>query len=298
MKIACPNKECLSHISSPNVKRKGFYYRTSDRHHVQRWQCKTCFRNFSYATFHAYCWQKKRSINNILFALLGSNVTHNRCALLLKVNRKTVARRVPLLGAQARERQKKFQRGRNKVTKVQFDDLETFEQTKCKPVSVAMAVEEKSRIILGFSVSRMPAKGMLAEIARKKYGIRSDERPQGWDALFQKLPSLVDPAATFTSDSNPHYPAFVNKYFPEAKHVQVQGGRGSSGGQGELKRLKHDPIFTLNHTFAMFRANICRLIRRTWCTTKDIERLNDHISIYVDYHNRVLLKPKPARAHS
>jgi hypothetical protein len=33
-----------------------------------------------------------------------------------------------------------------------------------------------------------------------------------------------------------------------------------------------------------------RLIRRTWCTTKKRERLKDHLDIYVQFHNEVLLK--------
>jgi len=41
----------------------------------------------------------------------------------------------------------------------------------------------------------------------------------------------------------------------------------------------------------MLRANVNRLIRRTWCTTKRIDRLVDHLTIYADYHNRLLIKP-------
>ena len=40
----------------------------------------------------------------------------------------------------------------------------------------------------------------------------------------------------------------------------------------------------------MMRANINRLFRKTWCTTKKPERLIDHIELYVQYHNEVLLK--------
>ena len=60
-------------------------------------------------------------------------------------------------------------------------------------------------------------------------------------------------------------------------------------GQGELKKLRFDPLFALNHTCAMLRANINRLFRRTWCTTKKKECLEDHLAVYMDFHNRVLL---------
>ncbi|EQC44199.1 hypothetical protein [Bacteriovorax sp. Seq25_V] len=51
----------------------------------------------------------------------------------------------------------------------------------------------------------------------------------------------------------------MSKYFPEAEYRRYKGGRGCIAGQGELKKLRFDPLFTLNHTCAMFRSNINRL---------------------------------------
>jgi hypothetical protein len=174
----------------------------------------------------------------------------------------------------------------NPAIEIQFDDLETHEHTKCKPLSVALAVEAKTRKILGFQVSRMPAKGRLSKISLKKYGPRRDERARGWRDLLSSLKSYITPTASITTDDNPHYPKMVRLQFPKAIHVRVKGGRGSSTGQGELKKLKFDPLFSLNHTCAMLRANLNRLFRKTWCTTKTIKGLIDHLSIYVAFHNR------------
>jgi hypothetical protein len=44
----------------------------------------------------------------------------------------------------------------------------------------------------------------------------------------------------------------------------------------------------------MFRANINRLVRRTWCTTKTLESLENHLMIFVDYYADNL-RPKRAR---
>jgi hypothetical protein len=172
---------------------------------------------------------------------------------------------------------------------IQFDDLETVEHSKCKPLSVTMAVEKETRRILAFSVSRMPAKGHLAKIARRKYGRRRDERPIGWDKMFSQIAPIVCETATIESDENPHYPALVRKWCPNSEHITVKGRRGSIAGQGELKKVKFDPLFSLNHTFAMCRANINRLFRRTWCTTKRPDRLAAHLELYVNFHNRKLI---------
>jgi len=173
---------------------------------------------------------------------------------------------------------------------VQFDDLETFEHTKLKPLSVTLAVEKETRYVLGFEVSRMPAKGLLTKKSRKKYGHRKDERAEGRDRLFRRLKGKVCPRALFESDSNPHYPVTLRKHFPLATHKTVLGQRGAVTGQGELKKTAFDPLFSLNHTCAMLRANVSRLIRRTWCTTKKLQPLIDHLEIYVWYHNEVLIQ--------
>nr|MBX2884857.1 hypothetical protein [Granulosicoccus sp.] len=56
-----------------------------------------------------------------------------------------------------------------------------------------------------------------------------------------------------------------------------------------LKKIGFDPLFAINHTFAMFRANVNRLIRKTWCTTKRVDRLEDHLAIFVSVFNTGLM---------
>lgn len=172
---------------------------------------------------------------------------------------------------------------------MEFDDVETFEHSICKPLSILLAVDSKRRI-LGLRVARMRAKGHLAKIARKKYGVRPDERAEKRAELFTELKEILHPSVILKSDMNPHYGPDVEAHFPEATHVTFKGRRGRVVGQGELKRGGFDPLFTLNHTAAMLRANINRLFRRTWCTTKKPEMLELHLALYAINHNFRLLK--------
>ena len=135
----------------------------------------------------------------------------------------------------------------------------------------------------------MPAKGILSKRAIKKYGQRIDQRSEGRDRLFRKIKNRIEEKSMIESDQNPHYTQDVREHFPLAVHVQWPGARGCIVGQGELKSLFFDPLFSLNHTCAMFRANVSRLIRKTWATTKKMQPLIDHLDLYVYYHNKFLI---------
>lgn len=283
----CELKPCFV-SDCRTVVRFGHFRRTSDSKKIQRFRCLTCRKTFSRATHHPCFRQKKRHKNRRIFELLGSSVSMRRTARLLRIHRKTVARRLVFLGEKCRLELAISNACSPRANSVQFDDMETFEHTKCKPISVTLAVLDPSRRILGFQVSQMPAKGRLAKISLKKYGPREDKRSQGRRALFDEIKPFVAEGAVIRSDSNPHYPSDVKEFFPTCTHQAVLGARGSTTGQGELKKIRFDPLFSLNHTCAMYRANVCRLIRKTWCTTKKIERLADHLAIYAVYHNRHL----------
>ena len=294
MKPKCPNKECPDYQNpSPkkgSVVRNGSYKRSSDGKFVRRFYCRSCLSYFSNATFSPCYYQKKRRINGEVKLLLCSGVSQRRAAKLLGVNPKTVVRKFRFLAEESRKRHFIFieKYKSDPLTEIQFDDLETSEHTKCKPLSVTLAVDPRNRQIINFKVSQMPARGHLAEKARKKYGYRQDTRNEAWDVLMKELKPLVSPKVKFFSDENPHYPKHVKLNYPEATHKRYKGGRGCIVGQGELKKLKFDPLFALNHTCAMLRANMNRLFRRTWCTTKNQKGLLDHVALYVDFHNTFL----------
>jgi transposase-like protein len=285
MKINCPNLNCKSTC----FYKDGTYYRKSDYKHIKRYRCKLCKKRFSQASFCPEYGQKKRQLNSMISTLLSSNMSQRRIAKVLKINVKTVARKLIFLGKKCKSIH--FQSLKDldrKFEFLQFDDLETIEHTKCKPLSVSMIVEDKTRKIINFKVSKIPSKGLLAAISRKKYGIRPDERKESLDRLFREIKPYTKETATFYSDKHCYYPKPVKTYFPQSAHITTKGARGCIAGQGELKKLYYDPLFSLNHTFAMLRANINRLIRKTWNTTKKIEALNHHLWIYVDYHNNKL----------
>jgi hypothetical protein len=263
---------------------------------VQRYICGICKRRPSDAVVQDCYRQKKRLQNSVITALLAHEMSQREVARTLKINFKTVVRkfRYQAFGAQCLFHWENTHGP--KAETVEFDDLETFEHSKHKPLSVTIAVEAGSRRILALEVSEMPSRGTLAKKARAKYGKREDRRQEMRKVLFERLQKLVVPYAEIRSDSNPSYPSLVKRYFPNATHVKFMGRKGCVTGQGELKQGRFDPLFSINHTCAMFRANVNRLIRKTWCTTKSLERLRAHLMLYAHEHNRRLEETARRRA--
>lgn len=282
-----------------HVVRYGHYYRRSDARHIQRFRCNLCHRHFSNATFSDCYRQKKRRLNHRILLLLSSAVSMRRIALLLGISKNTVARKLEFLADRAKRYHQQFLHRvlhtNGVFTQIQFDDLETFEHTKCKPLTVTVVVEPTQRLFIDFAVAPIAAKGPLAAISREKYGKRKDKSRASRQALFKRLRSQVDPQAEFSSDEHGHYPVLMRHHFPEAIHHRYKSIRGCITGQGELKKTRFDPLFGINHTLAMLRANVNRLVRKTWCTTKLMPRLADHLAVYQHYHNQVLLNSNSKR---
>jgi transposase-like protein len=291
----CPSLACSLPVSGPKARhviRSGFFKRKRQRGRIQRYRCISCGLYFSSQTLHSTYRQRRPDLNFVVRDLLCSQVTQRRCAKLLNVSCVTVVRKFRFMARQAAiasdARRKAL--SRTPLELIQFDDLVTSIHTKCKPASVSLAVNAITREILGVQVSRIPARHPLAEISLKKYGPRRDDRPIGLGRLFNSLVAFVHPKAHLHSDRDPAYIAQIFRYFPSATHQRTKARRGRSEGFGELKRIGFDPLFSLNHTCAMLRANLNRLARRTWSTTKTETGLLLHLELYAHYHNAALTR--------
>jgi len=247
------------------------------------------------ASFSAEKNQNKRRVNYPLMLLIASGVSQRRAAIILKVTRKTVARKFQFLAMECKRKNRLWLEQtylNHKVKEAQFDDLITIEHTKLKPLSVSTIVDKNTMKILGTKVSQIGAFGHLAQLSRKKYGKRKNNHKEKISDLFNETKKYIHPFAKFESDEHRTYPIIVKKYFPQATHLRYKGGRGAIAGQGELKKLRFDPLFAINHTYAMFRANINRLFRKTWNTTKTISQLQNHLEIYTYAFNLGLISSK------
>jgi transposase-like protein len=282
--------------SSKPLMKNGTYVRKSDLKSLIRYKCPACKITMSETIFSIDYRFRKRSINQPVFKALCSGVSQRRCGFLMDIKPIGIARRVVRFGDCAAFNLEAYRNSRPKATIIQIDEMESFEHTKCKPLTMPIAIEQGTRKILSLRVGSIAAKGKLAEISRAKYGKRLCQRKICFEAVLKDIACCFLSTGIIKSDESTHYPNPILKAFPKAQHKRYKGQRGCVTGQGEMKRGGFDPIFTLNHSYAMFRDNLKTLSRRTWCTCKRPDRLQSLMFIYAWFHNLWLeRKKKPVR---
>ena len=279
--MKCPY--CL--LETRVIKKGWFYRKTAANQARQRYFCFECEKNFSAGTGTLSYRQHRPELDRQLFNLVISGVSQRRCSRLLGTTQKTVERKIVRMATFANAFHSDFLSRMAPVTTATFDDMETFEHSKCKPVSITVAVEDKTRFIIAARASQMSAKGRLAKIALKRYGYRRDKRKKGLAFALSEVARVGVADLILKSDMCPRYPKVVRQVIPRAKHEVHRSRRACVVGQGELKAGGFDPLFSLNHTCAMFRDNMKRLTRKTWCTTKRVDRLQCLLDLYTVYHN-------------
>jgi len=277
--------QCCPHCQSTAFRKHGFFFRKDDGRQVRRFRCNGCGKTFSRAGFSVFYRHHHRRVNRLIGQLLTMGMTLRGIARLLGIDKDTVARRLVLCAQLVRHQMSISPAPLAPAQQVQMDELITIEHTKLKPLSVLLVSDPQSWRMLGVVVSRIPASGHLAEKSRQKYGYRADESRAARDQLLAQLKTVIAPDAHFITDSHSAYPAAIKRHFPHATHTTYIGGKGAVSGQGELKKLVWDPLFCINHQLAMCRANISRLFRRSWNTTKRVQRLEDHLALFLLQYN-------------
>lgn len=278
----CVNKACTFHTKTGGIfVRIGYFKIKCTNTLIRRYRCKNCLKSFSSRTLKPDYCHKKPHLNDIFRKLLCEGVTLRGASRALKMTYRNTYLKFLWLGRQAQIEKQALSCNANIIY---FDEMETIEHTKCKPLSIALMVSEEYKI-LEARVAKMPAKGKLSKFSNRKYGKREDDREGALKTAFTSLCSkLENTPKLIKSDAKPSYRKHVNKHFPSVEY-QIHCRVNKEHQQSRLHEKKYkkmfDPMFALNQRCAKLRADIKRLARRSWVTTKKPENLQLHLDIYI-----------------
>lgn len=278
----CANLSCIFH-SCPNgiFHKKGFYKIKRTQQVVRRFQCQSCSKTFSSRSFRLDYKHKKMDLNSRLAKLLIEGNSLRGCSRILQLTYKNTYNKFLWLTRLAKSHKQKLWFN---AVEVQFDEMETIHHTKCKPLSIGIAVNEGYQI-LALQVAEMPAKGRLSDVSVRKYGPRNDDREEMIRGLLQGVSSRLNTQPILIkSDAKSSYKKHVKEVFPGVNYETYSRAEKERTRDRlhETKQKKiFDPIFALNQRCAVLRSQIKRLTRRSWCTTKLPENLQGHLDLFI-----------------
>jgi len=288
----CKSPECET---SPGFQyqRRGTFKRACDGRVVPRFQCMRCKRSFSTQTFRVDHRLRSPRLDIPAFLLLISKVTQRQCTRDLRCDRASIARRLERYGKHCREfhEQLMHERGQTRAWEGRFllDELETYEHNRrLKPVTVPVLVHKPSHCILHASVGTLPPRKPLSPANQKKLekleqveGKRRSESRDKVAECFDVLQSVCPSSGPVRvgTDQKYSYRALLKKRFGDRlEHETTHSSR---------PRTIRNPLFVVNHTFAMLRDGLSRLVRRTWAGSKEREKLEWHLWLYIGWRNYV-----------
>ena len=291
----CPNPECPSRKQGAAFlwHRRGSFVRECDRQRVQRFYCRVCSQTFSTQSFRLDYRLRKPELHYDLFDHFISKCTHRQAARLLGCDRKTVAHRLTLLSKHAREFQREVlaqARAKGGIQgRFQLDELETFEHSrKLAPVTMPILIEFHSYFVLHAEAATLPARGNLKPHEEKRKAAREaveGKRKSGSRAAVVRclkvLKSVVPKQGmvVVSSDQKTSYAHVMRELFG----TRAEHHRHKSSGL----RNYRNPLFPINHTLAMLRDGISRLVRRNWGASKKRKWLARHTWIWIAYRNYI-----------
>jgi hypothetical protein len=285
----CPRDACPSRRTrSPFLwRRKGRFHRACDERVVQRFLCCSCRRYFSTQTFRLDYRLHRPTLHFALFDTFISKVTQRQAARNLLCTRKTVVHRLRLLSGHARafhgEVLLRAQREGGLPGRFQIDELETFENSRrlC-PVTMPVLIERRSYFAVHFEVAPLPPRGKPHRNERERpKGSRRSGSNAAVERCFRVLADVrpKDKDVVVSSDFKPSYGGLLRKVLPGAhRHL-----RHSS----KARRDRYNPLFPINHTLAMLRDGLSRLVRRSWGASKQRDWLERHAWIWIAYRNYI-----------
>jgi hypothetical protein len=153
---------------------------------------------------------------------------------------------------------------------------------------MSILIERSSYFVLDLSTARLPCRGGLSKLDRARKEEREErfgKRKSGsCEAVERCFDTLASSASRFSlvrvqTDKKATYGPLLEKRFGRRLDHERYSSRE--------KRDYRNPLFPINHTLAMMRDGISRLVRRTWGASKLRERLELHAWIWATWRNYV-----------
>ena len=256
------------HCQSSNLRKRGSYKTKTAT--VQRWQCKSCGKTQSKRTDSPNYRLRKQYLAKPVKTLYCERMSLRGIARALGVNRKTVNAYFLREAEKSKESNKINLDKRGIISSyVQFDALETFEHTKRRPLGVWLSVRAKTGELVAAKVHKTTIRALtIPQSQLKAWNKNVDTEGPLTEFLNETKKCFNRVHTTLGCDGHHHTVKTAKRVCTEAEVIVL----------GENKKI--------DLSIRKLRNDISRLSRKSLCSTKKAERLQNHLDLYIDYHNK------------
>ena len=258
------------YCESNKLRKKGKYMTQTGL--IQRYQCKACLKTQSCRTGSESYRLRKRRLAKRIEELYCERMSLRGIARVLKISRSTVNTYFLRAAKRARtENLRALDKRKIVSTYVQFDALETFEHSKQKPLGVWLSVRAKTGQLISAKVFKTDIRALSVSKAVM----------EAWNRQSDKENALVECLLE-----------------TRKAHNRVHTTVGCDGERGALKTARKVHMAPnvnvvelgqnkkIDLSIRKLRNDISRLSRKSLSSTKKAERLQNHLDLYINYHNR------------
>lgn len=270
VKMACPK------CNSKELRKKGFRKSKKNQVPIRQYYCFDCKARFTRNTLSKHKNQRRLDLNKKVAELYCEGNTLRGIARLLDCSYNTVVAKFRFMSNLAKEQHlKALENGEIITTYVQYDEMETFEGDKSKTLGIELAVRPKTYEIVSAKVCRIPAKGGLAisPTKRKEYSKTVNRTEAIAEMAIEISKAANEKGITIQSDGKFRGRETVQNIMDNANLETTNP-------------LNKDELWRLNHICAKLRHHMSRLNRKTWATTKSMDRLQMHLDLFIAYQNK------------
>lgn len=253
-----------------NLRKRGSM--KSKRGATQRYECKSCHKTFTKRTGTLNYRKRKQELRDRITTLYCEGMSLRAICRVLNIHRKTATKYfIENSGKAWSNNMRRLRQGGIITRYVQFDEMETFEWTKKRPLGVQISIRAKTGEIIHTKVCKIPVKALsVSKDYINKWNKQVNRRPAIAELLWNTKHALSKDFATIACDGA-RLPAKIAEdvFFDKQFNVVATKARNKK----------------IDLTFLKMRQDISRLRRRTLATTKHRKNLQKHLDLYTDYHN-------------
>ena len=267
IKVRCPK------CGSKDLRKNGYVKRKKNQIKIREYKCFICKSKFTKNSISKSSYQKRPDLNEKVMDLYCEGNTLRGISRLLNCDYKTVVRKFRFMANLAHEAHlKNLQEGNIKTTYIQIDEMETFEHTKEKPLGIELAIRPKTYQIVSAKVCRIPIKGANVSPQKMLEAREKSSRKIAQSEMCFDIQKVLKDDTTIKGDGS--IPKVVKDFFNDKTIESIS----------EFDK-KEKELWAINHLCAKLRHHMSRLNRKTWATTKNMDRLQMHLDLFIAYQN-------------